>query len=75
VKIRATTMLRYKGSQGEALVATRLEIAWDGLAWTDMTGLRSYESDEWNIMLMVMALGARAAQVGFEHRDLEIRTC
>lgn len=71
MKIRATTMMKYRGSQDEALVATRLEIAWaDDETWLDVSGLRSYEEEDWALILNVMILGARRASIQFEHREL-----
>jgi len=71
VKIRATTMMKYKGVHGEDLVATRLEIDWaDTGLFEDATGLRAYEENEWALLIELMALGARRAGVQFEHREL-----
>lgn len=70
MKIEAVTIQRYKGPYDEDLVATRLLVAWDNLIWSDVSGLRRYESEEWSLLLMVMALGCRAAGVSFAHREL-----
>ena len=65
-------MMQYKGSQDEPLVATRLEIAWDDEDFIDISGLRSYDEEEWKLLLAIMSLGARHAGINFEHRDLGV---
>ena len=71
MKLRATTILRYKGSYNEPLVATRLEIAWDDDKWLDISGLRRYEVEEWSLLLALLLLGARKSGVTFIHYDVE----
>lgn len=71
MKIRATTISQYKGPYGENLVATRLEIDWsDDDQWLDVSGLRRYEVEEWELLTGLLLLGTRKAGVKFEHRDL-----
>ncbi len=71
MRIRATTILKYRGVHDEELVATRLEIDWDDNdIWLDMSGLKRYEQPEWQLLLSLMTLGARHASVSFEHRTL-----
>lgn len=75
MKIRATTMLRYKGSQDEPLVATRFEISWDDENYLDVSGLKAYDEEDWELILSVIALGARRASIDFVHRDLGVEKC
>lgn len=73
MKIKATTMMRYKGSQDEPLVATRFEIAWDDDNFLDVSGLKSYDEGDWELILSVMVLGARRAGIDFVYRDLSTK--
>ena len=63
-------MMKYSGSQDEPLVATRFEIAWDDENFLDVSGLRSYDQEDWELILSVMTLGARRASIDFVHNDL-----
>ena len=70
MKLRATTVLHYKGIHDESFVATRFEIAWDDVEWLDMSGLRRYEKFEWLLLIHLVRLGARRAGIAFEHKEV-----
>ena len=71
MRLRATTIQHYKGTQNEDLVCTRLEVAWNDVEWLDVSGLRRYEAEEWHLLTGLLVLGCRQADVGFEHRELD----
>jgi hypothetical protein len=74
VKLRCTTILHYKGSYNEDLVATRIEIAWEEDNWLDITGMTKYELWEWELLIRLLLLGARRSQaVDILVRDLTTR--
>ena len=66
LKLCATTILRYTSASGTPWVSTRLEVGWSDGQWSDL-GLSHLEESDWSLLVRLLALGARRADVEFTH--------
>lgn len=70
MQVKATTIQRYKGTSGDPYVDGRLEIQWAlDSVWFNL-GIRAYQELEWDLIVLLMALGAKEAKVTFIHECL-----
>ena len=71
MKIRAIVVQRrLSDTWHEPVVDGRLEIQWkEHDPWLSIIGIKQYYEPEWYLIMSIMQLGARQANVNFEHID------